>query len=31
MVDVIDEKSGDHVEIYVETRGGGDAEISHAT
>jgi hypothetical protein len=29
MVDVIDEKSGDHVEIYVETRGGADAEISN--
>jgi hypothetical protein len=31
MVDVIDEKSGDHVQIYVETLGTADADTTNAT
>jgi hypothetical protein len=31
IIDVVDEKSGDHVEIYIETRGTADAEMSDAS
>jgi hypothetical protein len=31
MVDVIDKKSGDHVEIYLETPGAADVDTTDAT